>query len=375
MNSQKPLKALAWLVCLAFVIGWASPAVAQGNDLIADLEKLTTLEGAERDSLASSVFDKIEQDTSGIVDAVLPKLEEAADDDNALIVYIAALGATGAPRTVGDICRVVGETKSDGVRSVCVKALSRIGTQEAGKCLMSVLDDVSDKDQRFLIFDALGQMKYEGALPLALEVLESDAEQDYWRPIFVFGKMGDMAVPYLLERVHDGNKDVRYNAISLLGAWLMAPEATQELEEQFWNEEDPIIRNLILSSLEKINSNHKSLIAFMKDVKSKSKDKDAKRFAEETMKLLDDMSEQMGSIKGMKDVSPEKFQKAYQEIWDSFGHDGDYQTLMLSSSQDDEPALKTLRERILQRNSDESFDDYVKVNEVISLNRVLYAQE
>ena len=38
-----------------------------------------------------------------------------------------------------------------------------------------------------------------------------------------------------------------------------------------------------------------------------------------------------------------------------------------------EPQLKALRERILQRDSDEAFYDYQKVNEVIMRNRMIKA--
>ena len=37
----------------------------------------------------------------------------------------------------------------------------------------------------------------------------------------------------------------------------------------------------------------------------------------------------------------------------------------------DEPQLKALRERILQRDSDEAFYDYQKVNSIIMRNRLM----
>ena len=45
-------------------------------------------------------------------------------------------------------------------------------------------------------------------------------------------------------------------------------------------------------------------------------------------------------------------------------------TLAASSAAEDEPKLKTLRERILQRNSDEAFIDYQRVNDAIIRNRL-----
>ena len=108
----------------------------------------------------------------------------------------------------------------------------------------------------------------------------------------------------------------------------------------------------------------------MKKVKSKAGDDESKAFAKESLELLETMSDNMDKLVEQKNVSPEQFDQAYSEIWESYGKAGDYDLLFTSSSFEDEPRLKELRRRILQRNSDEAFYDYKKVNDVIYMNRI-----
>lgn len=375
MHYQSIVKSSAWSVLVTIVIGWIATTLVEAADISADIERLATLAGEQQQLLADSILVRVRQDTGTAIAAILPKLTDPDVNENSLAMYVTVLGMTESPRVVQNICQVAKDKESADIRNRCWTALSRIGTDEAGSCLFSSLDYVSDKKERFEVFNALAEMQYEPAVPLALEVLESNAKEDYWRPIFVFGKMGDIAVPYLIDKVGDGNKDVRYNAINVLGQWLMAPEAAQPLEAQYWKEKDPIIRNLILSSLEKVSSDQKSLLAFMNEVKSKGKDKESKDFAKETIDLIKNMSDQIKPVAAMKTDSRELFEHSYREIWESYGSDGDYQALMTASTLDDEPDLKKLRERILQRNSDESFYDFNRVNDIIALNRILYSQK
>jgi len=72
---------------------------------------------------------------------------------------------------------------------------------------------------------------------------------------------------------------------------------------------------------------------------------------------------------GKKKVSKSEFDREYSRLYKSAGHEGDYDVLATSSSLEDEPRLKKLRECILLRDSDESFYDYKKVNNIIVFNR------
>ena len=360
-----------WLVMAAVVVVCALSVSADTDELVADIQKMATLEGQDFYNTADALSQRIKEDTSGLVNALLPKLSAPEVSDKEEAVYIWALGLTESPVIVDEVCRVAKETESGPVRRNCRLALTGVGNEKAESCLMASLDYLSDKEERFETFNALAELQFEAALPLTEEVLESDAGEEYWRPIFVFGKMGDIAVPFLMGKINDGDTDVRYNAINVLGQWLQAPEADSALKERFWKEKDPHIRNLILSSLEGTDPDFKSLKEFMKRVKSKGHDDESKEFAKESLELLETMSDNMDMLAEQKKVSPELFEQAYAEIWESYGKAGDYDLLFTSSSLEDEPRLKELRRRILQRNSDEAFYDYKKVNDVIYLNRIL----
>jgi hypothetical protein len=56
-------------------------------------------------------------------------------------------------------------------------------------------------------------------------------------------------------------------------------------------------------------------------------------------------------------------------LFKSLGKQGDYEALAAASTLADEPALQKLRERILQRDSDEACHDYKKVSEILWQNR------
>jgi hypothetical protein len=365
--------ARAWLIMLATVIAFGSCVSAEIYDIAADLDRLATLEGSASKTAADSIRTRISSDTAGIVAALLPKLSAATNSEKQLALYVWALGLAQSPAAVEGICRTASETKSDLVRSNCWSALVLIGDDQSEACLLSSLDYLTEKNARFELFSALGQLQSATAIPLAQEVLACDAKEWYWQPIFVFGKMGDIAVPFLLTKIQDENTDVRYNAINVLGQWFLAPEATQPLKDQFWKEKDSYIRNLILGSLEMIDPDIDSLTAFMRRVKSKSDDMDSRKFAEETIEMLKSLSKEIGSLEEMKRVSPEAFEEAYRQIWDSYGREGGYESLFAASQLDDEARLKKLRERILQRNSDEALYDYKKINQTIYANRLLFS--
>ena len=88
----------------------------------------------------------------------------------------------------------------------------------------------------------LAQMKHAPALELCGTVLKADPKEYYWQSVFVFGQYGDMAVPFLLDRIADPDTNVRYNAVSLVGTWLIAPEAHMALRERYFEEPDALIR-------------------------------------------------------------------------------------------------------------------------------------
>jgi hypothetical protein len=212
-------------------------------------------------------------------------------------------------------------------------------------------------------------MQYEPALPRFMEVLTLDPKDYYWKPIFVFGKMGDKSIPFLLERVNDKDDNVRANTFNILGQWLIAPEAALPLRERYWNESSKENRALILSAMERVSSDRKFIRDFFKEVASKEKDEELVQYAREGLDLIDKLEGEMGNIGKGREKSPEIFEKEWRALYESSGHEGNYDALEKASDVNDEPRLKKLRERILLRNSDEAFYDYQKINDIILINR------
>lgn len=214
-------------------------------------------------------------------------------------------------------------------------------------------------------------MQYEAALPKAEDILKGDAKQLYWQSVFVFGQMGDKSVPLLLKNINDRDFNVRANSIHMLGRWLMAPEATNQLEARYWAEQDKELRGLILSSLERTITDLSKMKGFFKNVAGREKDSDLRRFAQEVLDNMRQLQASNASYKKEKKISKIAFEREYAALYKTAGKKGDYKVLAISSSYENEKRLKTLKDRILQRGSDEAFYDYEKVNDIILRNRLV----
>jgi HEAT repeat protein len=349
----------------------ADKLAAQPDDILTILEDLAhaSTDAADRSSV-EVVVDKIEADPVKVADKLLLRLKDKNCSENQLMIYVWAVGIMKQERAAEELVKIHRESQSERVKGNCLRSLASVGGKKAGEYLLAVLDVASDKDARFELLNLLGQMQQERALPKAEEILRLDPNQFYWQSIFVFGKMGDKAVPFLLTRISDKDRNVRANAINLLGQWQIAPEAAKAIEQQFWKEDDKELRGLELSSLEKTIPDLPRLKAVLEKVITEVKDTDLVKFARESVDMID-KSTFTAPLKTKK-VSAASFQREYAQLFKSAGKKGDYKALANSSSMKDEPKLKALRERILQRNSDEAFYDYQKVSEIIMLNRLAH---
>lgn len=359
------------LIIFALILAVSTGYAAQ-NDLGSAIESAIAFNAPNFDSLSREIYYQVENEPAGTYEIILPFFETPGLSERGMTFLISLLGATQEPKAVDKVCTLAQENSSHNIVYACYATLTKLKTEPAIDCLDDLLDISNNPENRFIILNDLAELKYEPAISKSEEILKSDAKNDYWKPIFFYGKMGDLAIPYLLEHVDSDDVNVRYNAINLLGQWLITPRATTALEQQFWREDDIIMENLILSSLEQINPNNDSLIIFMKQVKDKAKNKESKEYAKEAIQLYRDKDKVKKQILEYKKLSPEEFQKLYKKLWDSYGHEGDYEQLMIVSGIEDEPVLKELKERILQRNSDEAFYDYKKINDIISMNRLVY---
>lgn len=366
---------LACIFVLVFIIsGEALGAAAEGEAqeaLIAEIETLAASgEGSSGES-HKNLVERIEAKAAAVTDALLPRLADAKAGERQLAIYVWALGVARDPRSVGPLISLSKTSASKWVRTNCYQALSLIEAREAGEFLYATLKTAKDKEERFVLLDQLAQMRYEAALSEAGEILGLDHKQYYWQSIFIFGKMGAKAVPFLIAKIDDPDANVRMNAINVLGIWLVAREAAQPLREHYWKEQDPEIRLLILNSLERVSPNLQAVKDFSTEVATKEKEASVVKFARETIDHVETMKRDLDAVKGLKKASPEAFASQYEQIFKSAGHEGDYGILSSASSWEDEPKLDRLRERVLQRNSDECFYDYQKINGIIIFNRLI----
>jgi HEAT repeat protein len=357
-------------------------------------------QGEEADpTLLESLITRIGKDSKSVLPQLLEKLKDSSLKEEQRVMYAWALGFTKDSSAIDPLIALHRQSKSEPVQASCLTALARIGGDPAGKYLLSILDAATTGtqknttgtsgtlagdggresgligDKRFRFLFLLAQMQYEPALPQMAETLKANAEEgEPWQAKFLFGMMGDKAVPFLLKKIGDEDRNVRGISVYLLGMWLMAPESAQPMQERYWVEKDPSVRGMILGSLERTILDLKLMQVFFKQVVTKEKDEDPLQFARETVENQSQIKSAVADFAKNKKVSAEVFEGERKKLYDSCGKKGDYKLLSTSSTIKDEPALKALREQILQRASDEAFYDYEKVNRTIMFNRLMSAQ-
>jgi hypothetical protein len=374
------LKALVLFVLL-FVSN--SNAGDKAAKILADIEECIKAGGSEHAELSKSIAAGIEESPEGIAKPLIEKMKTPDLSEEALGIYIWAVGLTRDANAVDTLIKISKESKSELVKGNTISALGNIGGAKAGEYLLSLARAANDKGyeeekkgfEKFGVLDCLARMQYAPALPEMEGLLKKDYDKYYWQCYFCFGKMGDAGVPFLLKRINDSDRNVRLASIWLLGHILIAPEAERPLREHYWKEGDTEIRRGMLSFLEKVTYDFQEMETFFKDVMSKEKDEACKQFATETIAGLEKYQQMVADAKKDKKENREKFEAAYKAIYKSYGLDRAYEALMAYSRPEDEARLKKLRERILCRNSDECFYDYQEVNRVIMINRFISKSE
>ena len=97
----------------------------------------------------------------------------------------------------------------------------------------------------------------------------------------------------------------------------------------------------------------------------------ASRLKEQFEQLRIVLDQEVKKFKSQKENNRKVFNREYSLLLKSYGQEGNYPLLSKTSNKGDEPALKKLRETILQRNSDECFEDYHKISRIILFNRFI----
>jgi hypothetical protein len=342
----------------------------QSSEIIGKIEELARLTAGQGDpATAEALAQQIKTNPEGLAEKLIPRLTDQNLSENELSAYVWAIGETRNQGASKDLMQLLAKNRSEQVRLNCVKALATIGGKECGDFLLSRLDNTRDKRERFDLLILLAEMQYEDALPRMEELLRRDSQRSYWETLLIFTKMGDTAIPYLVRRVGDKNRNVRAHAIRILGQTLMAPEAAKPIQAQYWVESDPNVKIAELNALEKIITDLDEHTRFFEKVVSHEKDDRALRFARETLGFINRST--IASAVDRKKVSVESFNQAYSELFVSMGKKGSYEQLSAASSLRDEAKLKDLRSRILKRNSDEALHDCFTVMAIVMMNRWL----
>lgn len=361
-----PLKLfLPILLLLAWTTAWAG----QAEEVITDLDAVLAEGGSPSRSRLLSISEKIAQTPQEVLPLLLEKGSSPDLSEDGLAIVLWALGQTDSPEAVAHIIRLAEAKNTDKVLKNGYQALADIGNDDATQYLFRSLLSSSQPRMRSFLIDLLAGLRYTVALPAALEILELDPNNHNRPSIFVFGKYGELAVPFLLDKISHPNANVRANSIMVLGQWLIAAEAVEPLKKQFWREQDTNIQILILSSLEKLLTRVEELKAFAKETIVRKKDEEVVDFAIETVGNADEMVTHINAFRSFKKDDRPLFEQTYSELYGSQGRLGDYNDLAATSTRADENRLRELQRVVLQRNSNECLRDYQKINDVILLNK------
>jgi hypothetical protein len=349
----------------------ASP-LGDPKGILKDLNTLAKQGEDDADEdLMSSVRQRVLENPGEACSTLLAALKGAKPNDKACAMYIWALGLTKDPRIAEDIMKVAAATKTELVKVNAYAALGGIGGQAVSDFLLRELDKQQGDHTHVMLLIVLAELKCSEILPKTEKLLASRKDDAGWQQRFVFGKLGDVAVPFLLTKVDDADPVIRQNAIGLLGMWLMAPEAAKAIQGRYTQEKDPHSRQVIVLALERVQLDTDALLRFYREIAATEKDNAVSACIREAISLIESLPKNLASYQAEKEVDAVTFEKEFAKLDASSGSEGDLKTLRQCSSAEDEPKLKMLREHILRRNSDEAFYDYEKVNSIIYSNRVL----
>jgi len=225
------------LILLVFIVDNQCMAMdIKSKSLVVNIDKLCAMGRNAPNSLYESISDKIDSNPSEAASLLLSKVKDTKLTEIKLAIYVWALGLTRDSKAVNELITIAKKTKSKLVKDNCLRALATIGGNKAGYFLLFTLDKTKDKEMRFNILNSLSQMQFKPALPKTKEVLKQDPSQYYWHSIFVFGKMGDISVPLLIRSMSSKYRNVRLNAINVLGKWLISPKSAKAMRKQYWKE-------------------------------------------------------------------------------------------------------------------------------------------
>jgi hypothetical protein len=366
---------MALVLAVALIPG-AAVAGEGPHPLLAQIERLSRLkDGEDPVPLLEAVSDGIAADPGAVLAPLIQKVGDPEMAERPLAVHVWALGLTRDAAAIDPLVALYRRSASVVVQRSCLQALATIGGPRAGTVVAAALDAASEPDVRFEILALLAQMHHADAARLADELLGLDPGRFSWQSVMVFGKLGDQAVPHLLSKLADPDRHVRMNAIHVLGLWLLAPEAAAPLAAGYWSEGEPEVRELMLNALQLTLGDLATVQRFFEQVVQREPDGKLVAFARETLGTVERLRADARQLGEQRPAGGRSFQEVWEELYRSAGRTGDYAALWAASRPGDEGRLKVLRERILQRHSDEALRDYQRVNRIILRNRLAESAE
>jgi hypothetical protein len=373
-NGQKASwLALALVATVAALPAWSAEGPAT-EPVLEQLERLSGMgQGDDPVPLLEAVSDGIAADPRRLLEPLLRKIRDGKLSDTSLAMHVWALGLTRDPAAVDPLIALHRATGSPAVQRSCRQALATIGGERAGQVLVAALDGTQQAEMRFEILALLAQMQHPEAPARAGELLAVDPQRYFWQPVLVFGAMGDQGVPYLLSRMADPDRQVRMNAIQVLGLWLLASEAAPRITAAYGNEEDVEVREVMLNAMQLAVTDLAAVRRFFREVEKAERDERLVAFARQTLGAIGALAAEAEQFARQPPQAPRPFQDVWDELYRSAGRKGDYPALSAASRPEHEGRLKALRQRILHRHSEEALADYQRVNRIILRTRMVAA--
>lgn len=330
------------------------------------------LQGQSPDQqLTEKIVLHIASEPAGAYLEIMSGARRALANDDALAVYVWAIGYTRLPIAVDDIAGFLRTKRPLRVRINAWTALAQIGTDEAGGALADELARTSNKEERSYILWKMAEMGHKPALSMARELLKSDPTRELWRVIFVYANFGHDALPVLQMTLKSKNRNERYSSALLLGTWLILPESAGALKDAYSAEPDPVIRRVIVGALERVMEDRVALEEFMGNVAANDPAEEVSTFANEYLDRAKSIKNGVFAAKSARKMDRDAFQREYEGLYKSAGAYGDYEALGKSSTYLDEQELLRLRRAVLARENDAALEDYQKINEIIITNRLI----
>ena len=217
-----------------------------------------------------------------------------------------------------------------------------------------------------LLIDLAYNYKTKPALKLMADYLDVTPLNIY-KPVFLFtvyGKNLD-SEQILNYYVNSKDKNIRLNAIQILGRWYATPNAVFPFELILKTETDTDIRNAIIVGLKKIAT--KQAVALLSHIASNGINEKEKAYARAALEHVNKLTGQAKKEKQSGNAPQfSKFKEEYFKLMSSKGYDGSYIQLEKNAQFKDIPRLETLRETIMLNVSENATINYDKVTDIIT---------